>query len=186
MTSQFIDNAIFFFTDIYSKIIIKLVVALIILLLGFIVGKIIGKLLFKLLNELNVNEFFKKTTGINAKPDIIISKAITYLFDFFIIIIAFDAIAFTPKLMYILSGAIIVILVFSIIIGIKDIIPNTIAGLVILKRKDFNQGDKIQINEHLGKIDKISLTETKIKKKNGDFIYIPNSEILKNVIRKIK
>ena len=178
MAAEFLDRAIFFFTEIYSTVIIKIVVALIIILIGFIVGKIVGKIAYKLLNEINLNNFFHKATGLNFKPDLIISKGITYLIDFFVIIIAVDS-SFTPTLIYIISASIIVIIVFSIIIGIKDLIPNVIAGLSLYRKSNFNIGDRIEINNHKGMIDKITLIETIIKKKNGDLLYIPNTELIR-------
>lgn len=184
MASDFISKTIYFFTDIYSKLIIKLVVGVIIILIGFIIGKILGRLVYKVLNGIRINEFFRKATGIKASPDMIISKAITYLIDFFVIIIALDAVAFTPSFIYVLSGALIVIIIFSIILGIKDLIPNIVAGLVIFRKGIFRHGDNIEINGHKGKIDKITLIETIIKKKNNDIIYIPNSAVLKTSIIK--
>lgn len=179
-----IDKSIVFFTEIYSKLIIKVVVAIIIILIGFIIGKIVGRLIYKILSEINVNSLFKRSTGINLKPDIIISNTVTYLIDFFSIIIALDAVALTPGLVYVISGAIIVIIIVSIIIGIKDIIPNAIAGFVMFRKKQFKNGDKIKINEHIGKIKKITLIETIIEKDNKDLVYIPNSALLNYQIYK--
>jgi small-conductance mechanosensitive channel len=184
MQTQFIDNIIFFFTDIYSKIIIKVVVALIIILFGFIIAKIIGKSLYKLFHELNINSIFKKATGLNTRIDHVLSLAVTYLIDFFVIIIALDAIALASSVIYIFSAAIIIIIIFSIIIGIKDIFPNIIAGIAIYRKDNLKPGDHIQIKNHKGRIEKITLTETIIKKKNKDYLYIPNSEIITNEIIK--
>jgi small-conductance mechanosensitive channel len=185
MAQELIDRAIFFLTDIYSKLIIKLVVAVIIILIGFIIGKFIGRIVFKILKELDINSYFRKATGLNISPDSIISKTITYLIDFFVIIVALDAIALTPSIIYVLSGAVIVIIVFSIIIGIKDIIPNIVAGLFLYRRKKFREGDKIQLNGHFGKIKRIDLTETIIEKKNKNLLYVPNSSFLKSEVTKL-
>jgi small conductance mechanosensitive channel len=187
MASEFLDNSIYVLKEIYSKLIIKVVVALIIILIGFLIGKILGRLLFRLLHEIKLNTYFSKATGINVKMDDILSKGLTYLIDFFVLIIAVDAVAFTPSLIYILSGAVIVIIIFSVLIGIKDIIPNIIAGLIIYKKGDFSQGDTIKIKEHTGIVDKITLLETIIIKKNNDRLYVPNSSLLSmDVLKKGK
>lgn len=184
MAVEIIDKTITFFTEVYSKLIIKIVVSLIILLIGFIVGKIVGRLVYKILNELKINAFFQKTTGLKVNPDDIISKGVTYLIDFFVIIIAFDAIAFTPTLLYIFSGALVVIIVFTVIIGIKDIIPNVVAGMIIYRKGVILKDNEIEINGHKGRVDKVSLLETTIIKKNGDLLYLPNSAVLKFSILK--
>lgn len=184
MQSELLDRTAYFFTEIYSKLIIKLLVAIIIIFIGFILGKVVGRLILKLLSEISINSFFKKATGINTRVDLIISKGITYIIDFFVIIIALDAIAFTPTLIYILSGALLITIMLSIIVGIKDFIPNIIAGIFLYRRNVIRHGDKIEISGHRGKVEKITLMETIIKKTNGDFLYIPNSAVTKNLMVK--
>jgi len=185
MRQEIIDRAVYFMTDIYSKIIIKIVVALIIILIGFVLARFIGRLVYKVLNELDINSYFRKATGINISPDSVIAKSIDYLLDFFIIIIALDAIAFTPGIIYILSAAVVTIILVSIIIGIKDLIPNVVAGLVLYKKKLYTVGDIVEISGHKGKIERIELLETIIKKKDKNVLYMPNSEFLKtNVLKR--
>ena len=69
---------------------------------------------------------------------------------------------------------IIVFLVFLIILAFKDVVPNFISGVLIMKKKSLKVGEFINILNSKGNIIKITLLETQIKTKEGDIIHIPN------------
>lgn len=81
----------------------------------------------------------------------------------------------------ILTGAGILGLTFSF--GAQSLVKDVIAGFFIVTENQFNVGDWIKIGNHEGEVHKLTLRLTVLKDINGDFIYIPNSQIT-SVIRK--
>lgn len=68
---------------------------------------------------------------------------------------------------------------FIIGFALKDIGENFLAGIVMIFDRPFEMGDLIQIENHLGRVIKISIRETTIKTTDGKDVYIPNSDIIK-------
>jgi len=157
-------------------------VAIIILLLGFIIGRIIGKLTQKVLLEIELNRLIKKATGMKIALEEITAKFITYFIYFIFIIWALNELGLTTTILTMISGAALIVIILSILLAIKDFIPNAFAGFVIHRRRKIKPGDKIKTDGLQGKITRISLVETEIKTRKGDTIYIPNSILTKKEI----
>jgi len=68
---------------------------------------------------------------------------------------------------------------FIIGFALKDIGENFLAGIVMIFDRPFEMGDLIQIENHLGRVIKISIRETTIKTTDGKDVYIPNGDIIK-------
>ena len=75
----------------------------------------------------------------------------------------------------ILTGAGILGLAFSF--GAQTLVKDLIAGFFIIFENQFNIGDKIQVGKLEGEVYKMTLRLTILKDKNGNLIYIPNSQI---------
>ncbi len=73
----------------------------------------------------------------------------------------------------------------SVAIGFafKDILQNWLAGLLILLRQPFENGDQIEINGHEGTVEKVASRATLIRTYDGERVVIPNSDIYTNVVR---
>lgn len=169
------------------KFINKILTPIIILLIGFIIARLISKFAKKILSEIELNNILKKATGFKPKFEEAISNVIRYFIYFITLAIALDQVGITGVVIYMVSGAILIVLIITILLGIKDFIPNLISGLSLIRAGFINQGDNIKVKDLEGKIIKISLTETRIKTKKGDIINIPNSHLTKNeVIKKSK
>lgn len=67
----------------------------------------------------------------------------------------------------------------SVAIGFafKDIFENFFAGLLILWRYPFDQGDFIQVGEITGKIEEITVRNSLIRRTTGELIVVPNSKL---------
>ena len=75
--------------------------------------------------------------------------------------------------------------IFSIAIGFafQDILSNMLAGLLLLIREPFDNGDEIEVVGQHGKVERITIRETQIRTYDGQKILIPNAEVYQNVIR---
>lgn len=74
---------------------------------------------------------------------------------------------------------------FIVGFALKDIGENFLAGIVMIFDRPFQMGDLIQIDNQLGRVIRISIRETTIKTTDGKDVYIPNSDIIKNILSTI-
>ncbi len=178
-------------TSTISGITSKLLVAAIIILIGFIIGKITGKVIKKGLHEIELNNIIRKITKVNIAVEDFISGFVTFFIYFLAIVMALKHLGLATDILNIISGAVILIITISILLGVKDIIPNAFSGFIIHYKKFLSVGDTIIVKGMEGKIIEIGLVEINIKAKNGDIIRIPssiitNSEIVKKKIQSRK
>tara|TARA_Y100000310_G_scaffold258452_1_gene266873 strand:- start:4584 stop:5144 length:561 start_codon:yes stop_codon:yes gene_type:complete len=163
----------------------KFVVSMIILLIGLIVGRILGKLIHKVLHEIELNNILKKATGLKVSLEEIISSFVTYFTYFVFIIIAIEKLGVGAIVLNIVAGGVMLVIILSVFLSIKDFVPNCIAGITIYREGFIKKGDFIKVKETEGKITKISLIETRIETKGKDTISIPNSIMTKNEVVKL-
>ncbi|MEQ9459922.1 MAG: mechanosensitive ion channel family protein [Phycisphaeraceae bacterium] len=73
----------------------------------------------------------------------------------------------------------------SIAIGLafKDIFENFFAGVLILWRFPFENGDFIECDGHMGKVVSVTVRNTLIRTVEGVLLVIPNATIYKSVVR---
>ncbi len=73
----------------------------------------------------------------------------------------------------------------SVAIGFafKDILQNTLAGLLLLFRQPFEVGDQIEVVGHTGTVEAITIRETRLKRFDGQRILIPNADVYSSSVR---
>ena len=167
-----------YFKSNFTKFFTNIVVAVIILLVGFIIARIASKLIQKILHEIELNKIIKKA-GLKLALEEIIHNFIKYFIYFITVIWALSELGLTTTVLNFLSLAVLVLIVISILLAIKDFIPNAFAGFMIYQKSILQKGNKISIDGIKGEVEKITLIETEIKTKTGDIIHIPNSFITK-------
>ncbi len=74
---------------------------------------------------------------------------------------------------------------FSLAVGFafRDILENTLAGVLMLFRQPFVSGDQIEVNGQTGTVQAITIRETRLRTYDGQLVLIPNSDVYKNTIR---
>jgi len=172
--------------EILSNVYLNFAVAIIILLAGLIIGRLVGRFIHKILEEVELNKILRKTAGIRFAIDEIIANFISYFIYLIAIIMALDQIGVATMVLKIISIAIIIIIIASIILGIRDFFPNILAGIFIAQKRLLNKGDKVRIGDIEGNIIDISIIETRIVTRKGDIIYMPNSLLTKREVVKLK
>ena len=180
--AELVDQTIALVTPLINKF----VVAIVIIFIGFILGRLLGKFLEKLLHEFELNKLIKEATGFKISLAEILNLIVRYFVYFIFIVMALNQIGITTIVLNMITGAVFIIIILSIFLGIKDFIPNFIAGLAIHRKGFVKQGDKIKLNGMQGKIEQISLVQTSIKTAKGDLIFIPNSLLTKSKVIKLK
>ena len=169
-----------------SGLFYKFLVSILLLLIGFIVGKILGRLIYKFMHSFEVNETFSKLTGTTLKIEEISETFTTYFIYFVTIVLVLQQIGLVSTILHMIAAGIIILIVLSTFLGIKDFIPNAIAGFFINSNKKFKVGQKIKVKGMQGRIIEITLIETKMETPSGDIIFIPNSVLNKTEVTYIR
>ena len=66
--------------------------------------------------------------------------------------------------------------------GAQNIINNFISGWILLFEKPVRINDFIEINEHMGVVERIGNRSTRIRRTDGVHLLIPNSQMLERVV----
>lgn len=184
--AEWIVNTWNYLVNLFSGLFNKLIVAVIILLIGFIIARVLSKLAQKVLHELEIDRILKKKAKIKFSIEKGISKFIAYFIYFVTVIIALNQLGLTTTILHMISAAVLIIIVLSVVLGVKDFIPNFLAGLHMSKNKVVQKGDKIKIRGTEGTVLEVELTEVKIQTKSGDIIFIPASLFVKEEFTKVR
>lgn len=171
--------------DVLSGVLNRVVIAAVVLLLGFIFGKVIGRIVHKLLREVELDKFFR-SAGLKISVEEILSTFVSYMIYFFSVVMALDQLGLNTLVFNTLAIGVMAIIAASVLLAIKDTIPNIFAGLVIHTKHLLRKGDRIRLGNFKGKISEVNLIETKIETRTGDVVFIPNSAVLKERIVRLK
>ncbi|MCA9478443.1 MAG: mechanosensitive ion channel [Nanoarchaeota archaeon] len=161
-----------------NEIATRLVVGIIIFLVGLIIARIASKITQKILRDFSLDGTVQKKTGIKTSFEKLISGSVFFLVMMIFLVISLNYIGITNVILNILSIAVIVIVTISLLLAIKDSVPNIIAYRAIRQKGELQEGDLITIENATGTIEEISLFQVRIRK-GTDIIYIPNSLFLK-------
>jgi len=156
--------------------------AVIVLLIGFIIGKVLGKLTQRGLREIELNRILKKA-GIDFGLEELLGHIVQYFIYFLAIVIALDQLGVTAFVLYSIAAVVLVVISIAFLLGIKDFIPNFIAGIRLNYRKLFAAGDTVTVGSVSGRVKERGLLETTLVSKNKDIIHIPNAILLRQEVR---
>ncbi len=172
--------------EFFRSVYVNLVAAAIIVLIGFIIGRWLSRLTDKLLRELNVRTVLKEA-GIRLPLERYASKGVAYVVYFTAIIMALQQLKIASVILYIILAAMLLIMVLSFGLSIKDFVPNMTAGFSIYHDSRIRKGEYIETQGIEGTVIAISLTSIKLRTKEGDLVYIPNATLIKKgLIKKEK
>ena len=181
-----IGDTVNYFENLFSGLMTNLIAAVIIVLIGLIVGKVLGKLTQKVLHELEVDRILKKTARIKFSFEKMIGRFVSYFIYFVAIIIALNQFGLTTTVLHMISAAVLIIIVISIVLGVKDFIPNFLAGIQVYRKGMVKEGDFIRVRGTEGEVASLDITEIKLKTEKGDILYIPNSILIKEDFTKLR
>ena len=163
---------------------LKIVTAIIILLIGFVIGRIVGKIVLKLLKEVGFNKNVSKALGHKTYLADTISNWISYLLYFITVVIALEYIGLAPFFLNVILTIIVLVIGISVLLAVKDFLPNFIAGYSLRKKKVFKIGSRVQVGDVTGKIVKMGLIDTHVETRKKDLMVLPNTYFLKNMVLK--
>lgn len=169
-----------------SDLTLNLIAAIVILLVGLVVGRFLGNLTRKVLHELELDRLLKEQTRFKIPLEQFLASLVKFIVYFIVVILALEQVGLQTAVLNIILVIILLILMVFIILSIKDFIPNLVAGLFLHQKRNIKAGERIEVKNIEGEVLNISLIETKIRTRNGDIVYIPNSVLTKHVVIKKK
>ena len=164
-----------------GTIIFRIIGAVIITIVGMFIGKTVGKGVRKIIENLDIRKQFKKA-GMKFKPELLAENTIKYVIYIGSGIFALNYLGITPIILNIIFVSLILIIILTVFLSLKDFIPNIISGIYVISINKINKGDNITVINVTGKVQEISLTETTLTSEDGNMIMIPNSTIMKSQI----
>ena len=156
-----------------------IIIGIVILLVGFALGILAKKLTFRLLKEFELNKIMSKI-GISYNLESWISSLVSFMIYLITIVFFLNQLGITSIVLYLFVGAILMLIILTFLVGLKDIIPNFIAGLLLQRKKKIREGSTVELKEIIGKVERIGYLETEIKTERGDILYVPNSLFVKS------
>ncbi|HLC88410.1 MAG TPA: mechanosensitive ion channel domain-containing protein [Candidatus Nanoarchaeia archaeon] len=157
-------------------------IAFVILLIGLGIGILAKKLLKKVLKKIELNAIMGKA-GITADVEATLSSMVSYLIYLITIVLFLDQLELASTVLYIIIGAALMLLILTLLVGLKDVLPNFVAWIIIQKRGKIKEGYRIEIKEISGRVEHIGYLETEIKTDNEDILYVPNNLFIKSKLR---
>lgn len=166
----------------FSAAVMRITVALLIFFIGFMLGRIAGRITKKILHHMNIDFFLRKTFGLRISFEDIITGMISYFIYIISFVMALNQLGLSTAILNMVIGGVIVILIISIILSIKDFVPNFVAGLVIREKGFISENDVIRVKDIEGKVTELGIIETIIQNSRGDRIFVPNLIFTKNEV----
>ena len=157
----------------------KIVIGIIILLAGFGLGILAQKLLYKLLKEVGLNKIMSKV-GLTHNLEKWVSSIVSYVIYLVFIVIFLNHLGITSIVLYLVLGAVLMLIILTFLVGLKDVIPNFVAWLLLQRNSKIKHGHRVEVKEIYGIVEKVGYLETEIKTDSGDILYVPNSLFMKS------
>ncbi|MFH2020959.1 MAG: mechanosensitive ion channel domain-containing protein [archaeon] len=163
--------------------VMRVAFAVVILLAGFIIGKLIERFVLKLLKEFELNRILSDSFNIKINADQIIGSLLAYTMYFFAIVASLEQIGFANSVLYLVALAVMIVVIISFFLAVRDLVPNIIAGIYLYTREKFKDGSHVEIDDIKGTLIHVELLHTKIKTNSGDILFIPNSGVIKSRLK---
>jgi small-conductance mechanosensitive channel len=164
--------------SVFASLMNHVIIAAVILLVGFLAGRIIGNLVMQLLHEIGLDVLTKRT-GIGVSFEKLLGIIITYGIYFLALVMALNVLGLDSFVLNVLAYAIIATLLVSVLLSVKDFLPNIFAGFFIHRKGMIREGDKVHVDGMAAKVVKTDVMEVKLQTDKGDTIFVPNSLFVK-------
>lgn len=165
---------------------VKVVVGLIIILMGLIVGQLTGRFVRKVLLELHLDRVVHRLTRLRLNLASSAAALARYGIYMVFFVWALERMGLGAPILNILAGAAILLVVVACLLAIKDFVPNALAGFYAGWKGIVKKGDVITIGNVSGRITDVELLETRLETEKGDMIVVPNRNLLREVIVKVR
>lgn len=164
-------------------LLLHLVAAIVILILGFVLGRLLGKLMRKVLHELELDEIIAKHVREGFEAERWISFVVEYATYGFALVWALNQLGITTTVLQIVVALVVFTLVVVVVLTLKDVVKNFFAGLVLRQKSVVKIGKRIEVGLVEGTVVRVGWLETKLVTRKKEVVFVPNSLMVKSVIK---
>ncbi len=157
----------------------KAAVGIVILIAGLAIGLLIKKVTARVFRQIELNKIMSNV-GVTYDLERGVSSALSYVIYLFTLLLFLDQLGIKSIVLYMAAGGLLLLVILTLIVGLKDVIPNFIGWLYLQRKRSFKEGYHIELPEISGVIEHIGYLETEIKTDRGDLLYVPNSLFMKS------
>ena len=118
-----------------------IIVGIVILLIGFGAGILAKKLVFRILKEIELNKIMSRV-GVRYDLEKWVSSIISYVLYLFTIVIFFDQLGITSVVLYLVVGGILMLIILTFLVGLKDFKLNRKLGILTNTLNFFKDKEK--------------------------------------------
>lgn len=157
----------------------QVMIGIVILIAGLALGLLVKKVTFRILQEIKLN---KMMSGLRFtyNSEYWISSLLSYIIYLFSIIFFLDQLGIKSIVIYLAITGILVLVLLTFMVGLKDALPNFRGWMYIRRTKAVREKKPVELPQVSGIVQHIGYLETEIKTKRGDMLYVPNSLFFKN------
>lgn len=152
------------------NIIPKIVVALIIFAFFYLVAKVIQRLVSVAMSR----------TSTAGHVDFVVGRLSYFAVLIFGTVAALSVIVNVTALVTSIGLA-----GFALGFGLKDVLSNSLSGILILIQRPFTIGDQIEVGGIEGQVEDVRVRDTVILTNEGKLAYVPNSKIFTDIITNV-
>ena len=146
---------------------------------GLIIGLVVRKISKKVLHEIELDKAINRL-GKDYSLENKLSQLAAYIIYFLALVVFLNQLGIISIILYLIAGVILLLVGATFLLGVKDFIPNFIAGITIYRRDNLVVGKRITLNKITGKIVKLGLLEVEVETTKKDRIFIPNVLLVKS------
>ncbi|MBU7014284.1 MAG: mechanosensitive ion channel [Theionarchaea archaeon] len=150
----------------------NLILALAIFIVGILIAEKVGNFVQGLAEDEKVPRFW------------ILGNLVRYTIYLVVMIMALSQLKISTDVLIIVTGSIFAAIGLIVVISLRDVGPNVAAGIHLLYEKTLNVGDTVKVGRYEGIIEDIGIVKSIIKNEEGEFIVIPNSQLMRSIIIK--
>ena len=146
----------------------QLLLVLLVLVVGYIVSKLVERVAQKRL----------QSSGVRRDAAYLIQRIVFYVLIVIVVMTALSLLNVPLAAFAFVSGAVAIGVGF----GAQNLVNNFISGWILLMERPVRIGDFIEIDNHIGTVDRIGNRSTRIHRVDGVHILIPNSQMLERIV----
>ena len=157
------------------------VVAAIVLFVGLALARILALSIDAGLRRIRLNEALRSGFGIPFNVSGIIGQLILWSISAITVLWALRIIGLNRIVLTILAVIALVIIVFSMVLALRDLVPNLVAGAEMHRKGFFAEGDTVMIDGETAQVLETGLLETILEQEDVRIV-IPNALMLRKEI----
>ncbi|MDY6778464.1 MAG: mechanosensitive ion channel [Candidatus Nanohaloarchaea archaeon] len=169
------------YLDILLSFVPRVILALGILIVGFITSSHLGNITIKFFRAGPMSQIIDETEA-SYPAYRIVGRFVTFIGYIASILVALSVIGVNKQAITLLIGIFGLGLVSIFVISSRDLMKNVAVSFYFQLSNTFTAGEHLEIKDHEGEIVGITPLYTKIKD-GSDVYYVPNTELIYNIVR---